>query len=160
MRLCSIEGCDLPHRAKGFCRKHYGRHFRKICRIQDCIRVAHIKELCDYHHRAEVEAGRIKGRTCAVPDCNNITANTTYCEAHRSRVKRTGSVNAHIPLDPSKRRVLQYKVKDEWEEWDKEIEREIDKDRRAMLFGKEPPRSKHQPMTSYKIYGKNDKYAI
>lgn len=158
-RICSVEGCDSIHLARGFCRKHYGEHTRKICRIKDCIRVGKTQGLCDYHYKAEVRAGRIKSKPCAVPGCNKITVNTTYCSMHRSRIKRTGDVQAYTPLDVSKRRARQYKVIDEWEEWDKEIEREIARDRRAMSFGIEPPRSKHRPMTSYKLLGDKTPFA-
>ncbi len=27
-RLCTIEGCDRPHRARGWCRNHYARWLR------------------------------------------------------------------------------------------------------------------------------------
>lgn len=53
MNLCSIEGCQRKHYAKGYCAKHYKQKFRKFigsnCTIEGCTNKADSHGLCGKH---------------------------------------------------------------------------------------------------------------
>lgn len=59
-RLCSVEGCQLIHYAKGFCKNHYARAFPRA---------------------------RKQRPKCAFEDCVNGRNGTTYCKAHEDQIK-------------------------------------------------------------------------
>lgn len=65
-RTCSIEGCDSPTKARGWCRAHYLRWYktgdplmirparwdgyeRPSCSVNDCEQLAHARGLCAVH---------------------------------------------------------------------------------------------------------------
>ena len=65
-RLCSVEGCERKHYAKGFCRTHYARMSRgapldrpiqrhggpvKFCSVEGCDRGNRAKGFCRYSLR-------------------------------------------------------------------------------------------------------------
>lgn len=63
---CSIEGCDRPHKAHGYCASHY-QQFRRgemvkplipreydhglVCSMEGCDRPEKAKGLCDTHYK-------------------------------------------------------------------------------------------------------------
>lgn len=49
MKICSIEGCGKPHKAKGFCDTHYTRPILK-CSILGCEKNRLAKGLCPMHY--------------------------------------------------------------------------------------------------------------
>lgn len=90
MRVCSIEGCERRHLAKGYCGKHYQRM------------VAHGSP------DAEVQA-RERGRTCSIDGCDQPHSGRGYCNSHYMRFLRYG--------DPE--RVVQLRGPDEERFWAK-----------------------------------------
>lgn len=115
-KTCSIEGCDKPYCAKGFCKIHYGkwrlhgdpeykRPIRK-CDIEGCERKHYGLGLCGMHYdrlRFSGEVGGPKARInrdhdgiCAVEGCNNPYAAKGYCDKHYQRWKRNGHTDITI----------------------------------------------------------------
>lgn len=69
MRFCDVDGCDLPHSAKGFCRKHYQRMAA--------------------HGSVEIYE---KERPCLVPGCLRGRRTTRgLCQTHDAKIRRTGT---------------------------------------------------------------------
>lgn len=67
-KTCSIDGCDGPHLALGWCDPHYrryrrhgdplgGRHFTEGCRVDDCENPHDAKGLCALHYERMVRHG-------------------------------------------------------------------------------------------------------
>jgi hypothetical protein len=62
-RTCSLDGCDLPHCAKGLCSKHYAAAVRasrpkkvrggKICGVDGCDRPHVAKGMCRWHYNRD-----------------------------------------------------------------------------------------------------------
>lgn len=67
-RICSIPGCDKPHKANG---------------------------LCNSHHLQEYQKARETWPICSVPDCENTarSASACHCEKHYGRLRRNGTLN-------------------------------------------------------------------
>lgn len=61
-RTCSINGCDKPHHARGWCKVHYKAWWKhgdpagaparpaQICAIEDCTRPARSRKWCAMHY--------------------------------------------------------------------------------------------------------------
>jgi hypothetical protein len=63
--LCSIPGCERPHKAQGLCMAHY---------------------------KAKLRAERTTGEKCSVVGCDRFVDAKGLCLTHYSRVYRTGSL--------------------------------------------------------------------
>jgi hypothetical protein len=81
MKVCSVEGCDREHLAKGLCSLHYGRRKSGIP-DQQPIRERRLR------------------RACSVEGCERECRRNGYCAMHFERWKRTGIVD-----DPARRPV-------------------------------------------------------
>ncbi|MDP5310390.1 HNH endonuclease [Streptomyces poriferorum] len=69
-RICKLEACGLPHRALGYCNRHYLKY----------------KRFGDPHH-----ATPIANQTgCAVADCERNVASRGWCALHYGRWRATG----------------------------------------------------------------------
>ena len=77
MRVCSIEGCDRPHLAKGYC----GRHYQRLT----------IHGSPD----APIQA-RERGRGCSVEGCEEPHRGKGFCNVHYTRFMRHGSAEAEV----------------------------------------------------------------
>ena len=58
MKKCSVEGCDKPHSARGYCKNHYRQHIyykdtRKKCIVEGCDQPYYAKELCKNHWKKQ-----------------------------------------------------------------------------------------------------------
>lgn len=76
MRLCSIDRCDRPHKALGFCSKHWSESKRRKsgtpprnwrdrkvdipCCVEGCNGVSHAKKLCFKHYLRWRRNGSVK----------------------------------------------------------------------------------------------------
>jgi hypothetical protein len=92
-RLCSVEGCDKPRIARGWCTKHYDA-WRK-------------------HGDPLIPRIRKARGTCTYPNCGEPHTAKGYCDIHYSRLLRTGAVTATrnppgTALDYLKQVVLPY----------------------------------------------------
>lgn len=62
LRICSVEGCDKRHKARGFCRIHYRRLMRNgttelipkkskgVCLVEGCNSTVNARGLCNKHY--------------------------------------------------------------------------------------------------------------
>lgn len=67
-RICSVEGCDRPFAARGFCHKHYHRYRRELpldatteqikrrkvfasCKAEGCDKIVQARGWCKLHYR-------------------------------------------------------------------------------------------------------------
>jgi hypothetical protein len=116
MKECSIEGCNRPHRAKGFCGMHYYRFFKcKIqdrspqplenrtgknhlkCSVESCDEKQHSLGYCRLHHAAYKRNGpglHQKPHKCAAPNCDTSVKQprTVYCCFHLMRLQNGKSL--------------------------------------------------------------------
>ena len=85
MRTCSVEGCDRPHKAKGFCQCHYTR----------------LVSGWDMHVPIRLKDGSTKRTKCSAAGCERQSRSRRngrfYCQWHVARLK------AGIPLNRKKR---------------------------------------------------------
>jgi hypothetical protein len=72
IRTCSVDCCDRPMKAKGYCRSHYLRHWKGLP-VEGPIRLT------------------IKGRTCSIEGCNEKHEGRGMCAMHYMRWKKYGS---------------------------------------------------------------------
>lgn len=70
--VCTVEGCERPHRSRGMCMNHYNQWFT----IQQ----------------------RLSGVTCEVDGCPKPVKCKGLCMAHYARKRKFGDVQAHIPI--------------------------------------------------------------
>ena len=103
---CKIDRCNKPHRAKGFCSKHY-RLFKKYgdplaviikrCSIDDCRAKHYSKGYCYEHFykykyygnpHADLKPKYIK---CTIEGCDNDHQSKGYCNKHYTRFIRHGN---------------------------------------------------------------------
>ena len=119
-RTCSVEGCDRPVQAKGWCSTHYARARRNgvpgpaeiavtsrgaaklaLCSVPGCDRPAPTAGYCPGHYArvrrtgdpgpAEFQAWRREPGTCSVEGCDQPIRYKTFCEPHYYRQLRTGT---------------------------------------------------------------------
>lgn len=115
--VCSIEGCEKPVKARGWCGAHYmawvthgdpliNKRKRAVigpCSVYGCGKPAKVRGLCPPHYKALVRHGdptiskRLKPRKlCAAAGCPELTT-VEYCDAHRHRFLRHGSPDVKPP---------------------------------------------------------------
>lgn len=71
MRVCSVEGCDRPHHAKGFCTMHHKRFWR----------------YGDPNYKKK-RKGKWEGIVCSVDGCDNPVRNKGMCNRHYLLARR------------------------------------------------------------------------
>jgi hypothetical protein len=116
---CTVDECDLPVVARGFCRGHYERWRRTgdptaggplparavdVCTAPDCDRPVQSRDLCARHYKQDRKHGRTvadrpRGRgACWVADCGRPVDAHGMCHGHYQRWRRTGEVTPDAPL--------------------------------------------------------------
>lgn len=123
-RTCSIDGCDKPHFAGGWCSGHWQRNRRygdplgggpmrqppRECSVQDCGERAIAKELCRTHYYRLKRWGDVRAdlpitphpqrprnnKTCSVGDCGAKYYAKDYCLRHYQRWKDYGDPEAPL----------------------------------------------------------------
>jgi len=70
MKICSVDGCQREHYAKGYCHKHYKQKFRKTI-----------------------------GRICSIAGCENRVDSHGLCGKHLARFKQGKDPNDRTRLD-------------------------------------------------------------
>lgn len=116
---CSIDDCDKPVKARGWCSRHYHQwhrtgsplrtRTRATCTVEGCSKVVNGRGYCTTHYRRWQRTGdplgfvprRPRG-TCSVDGCSSPTIALGYCNGHYSRLKKWGDVKADVPLTPSR----------------------------------------------------------
>lgn len=120
-RICSVEGCERPHHARGFCQMHVNRVMRHgdpgavgatrhrqppTCSIDGCPRDTVALGWCFMHYKrarqnggdpGPAESRRSRGRTCSVVDCDREARGRGLCHTHYSRWRRTGTTDDPSP---------------------------------------------------------------
>lgn len=103
-KLCSIEGCEEKHHAKGYCRKHYNglkRHgdplFNKAerkCSVKGCNGKHKGRNYCNKHYQIYKRYGDplfiLPKKKCIVKGCEKKHSGLGYCTKHYQRFKSYG----------------------------------------------------------------------
>lgn len=109
-RRCSVEGCNRPHDARGFCASHLKRanagtdlnrpwpSEEAPCSVESCERPRKAKALCAAHYNRLKLGGEIETPIrdryisetgmCRVPGCDKALAGLGYCRRHYHIVNR------------------------------------------------------------------------
>ena len=98
-RICDFDGCDRPHKSRGWCNTHYQRwrlhgdpsinmlpERRKLCTIEDCGKPHHARGLCGTH----LARLRKTGTT-------DLPAPESRMHRFMRQVNKTGTVPPHAP---------------------------------------------------------------
>ena len=81
-RICSIDECNKPHLAKGYC----SRHYQSFSLHKDPL---------------FIEKNRIRPVGCSIDECPNPHRTNGYCSKHYERVLYHGDPN-HGEIDPNR----------------------------------------------------------
>ena len=108
--ICSVDGCDKPHKARGWCNSHYGRFKRGVevgvslrqrdrnkpscCIEEGCDSPVKAKGLCHKHYQALLRYGFVKNpnrkkptKSCCITECEGIVYCQDRCHAHYMKLR-------------------------------------------------------------------------
>ncbi len=117
--LCLLPECTSARFAKGYCKKHYHRHWRgapledvtKIvlpCSVDGCGRKVRAKGLCCAHWSRVKKIGTVgndpiriwsgltAGKRCSISGCDHPAHVRSYCKLHYARWKAHGDALATV----------------------------------------------------------------
>lgn len=115
-RPCSLDACERPSYARGWCERHYRRWLRTRqvedrpardgCEVAGCDRPHEARGLCHTHLQRRLRTGRVdpdvpvrQGRSaCEVDDCERPAHTRGWCQTHYKRWLKHGDVRADIPI--------------------------------------------------------------
>jgi len=105
--VCTVEGCDRSHKARGYCQTHYMMWMRgspiapikvrernkpECCIEEDCTEPVKSKGLCKMHYQRLLRYGhtRYKDRKkapkiCIIPNCDNHLYAKELCHSHYAK---------------------------------------------------------------------------
>ena len=109
-RTCSIEGCEKPLIAWGWCDMHYRRWKKsgdpgpahslprpgRICSVDSCERPVRAREWCNAHYQRWQKYGdpladhRVTRQPCSIDDCDRLSRARGWCDLHFDRWRRNG----------------------------------------------------------------------
>ena len=98
-KICSVDGCDIQSRTRGYCARHYkqilrherltpDREHRTWCRIEGCDKPHKARGYCSSHYIELISHGEIsnngKIRTpfCPIFECNKKPFKKGLCKQH------------------------------------------------------------------------------
>ena len=110
---CTMQGCDRPHKARGYCQTHYMQFKRGIspvgeirsrerdklpeCTEDGCVEPVKAKGLCRTHYQRLLRHGHVKPNrrakdigTCSIPLCDGRAYAKNLCHAHYLKDLRWG----------------------------------------------------------------------
>ena len=113
MKICSVEGCEKPARAKGLCSAHYGRKLEASapkCSIDGCENKSRARGWCNKHWsrwkrhgdpEAEVQERRYDyPNVCTIPGCDKPSRARGWCSTHHQRWRMNGDPSLVLPPNP------------------------------------------------------------
>ena len=120
---CSVDSCDSPAFARGWCECHYANwsrcgdplgdpsdnHDERLCTVEGCERRLYAKGYCARHYKQWHKHGRVLDDVtaapalCSVDGCDRRATERGMCHGHYLRSGRTGDVKAEVPLEPRRR---------------------------------------------------------
>jgi hypothetical protein len=111
-RICSVEGCQKKHAARGFCQQHYTTEYRPLmpdarkCSIEGCDKKHNAHGLCRAHYgrmrrHGTLESFRPRRDGCAVEGCDRPNHCGGYCLKHLRRVRKHGDPQMVTPREGS-----------------------------------------------------------
>lgn len=89
--ICSVEGCDKKHSAKGYCQQHYLKYrYTQPCTIEGCDKTIRTAGLCESHYKNALKntthSKRTKKqfiiRTCIIEECSKRAYENDRCIIH------------------------------------------------------------------------------
>lgn len=101
-RMCSVDGCEGKHDARGLCSKHYEIFRREnpvaFCSVDGCNKSHKGRGYCETHLRRLRKWGTIEDpikteRLCSVDGCNNKHEARGYCSLHFIRLRKHGDIS-------------------------------------------------------------------
>lgn len=108
---CSVDGCENPTVARGWCSMHYqrwkhvgdtgtaesSRDAQRVCSVADCARRAQARGWCDLHYRRWLTHGdplfetpAINEDSCSIDGCGRPAKARGWCLAHYQRWQKHG----------------------------------------------------------------------
>ena len=128
MKICAYDGCDKPHKARGFCSGHYWQLRKRgcegkltalkqwnrrgtLCLFGGCDKRHYANGLCVGHygqfrkrgHKDKLTPLKSTGlnTTCLFKGCDRRSKAKGFCGAHYEQLKRKGSVSRLTTLRTS-----------------------------------------------------------
>lgn len=99
-RVCSVDGCERKHDAKGYCGTHYmqvrrtgsltPKRVQRVCEKPGCQEVHYGKRFCRKHFQ---EWRKASMPHCTVAGCDKRERAKGYCTTHYERVRKHGDVS-------------------------------------------------------------------
>ena len=110
---CTVEGCERPHKARGYCQTHYMQYQRGVpitpeiavrdrnraptCTVDGCLNDEKALGLCDMHYMRHLRHGSTDFRSrqtngprreCGFPGCERPMYHSGYCQKHTMRSRK------------------------------------------------------------------------
>jgi hypothetical protein len=108
--ICTIVGCDKPHVARGYCRRHYSiwsehgdpNYQKPEKKCSECNQKHYAKGLCRdcyYKQKGTVGGKDLGGKRCTIADCDMPHYGKGLCRQHYNRIVHAGTLDSKIIPD-------------------------------------------------------------